>query len=168
MTNRSPIARADVSRLRGPTPQTRQFLIMLQAAFVFFLALIIWSAPPLAADPLILSCEFIDGSQGGRRAAGVNQVAIDREVPSIEFRAAETIGTENPVNYSFVNARSTMINPQGDTLVIQRHPLAIAAGGVRFGSPFAIRFNETNQTLSGSISMETSQSSRDSSAGIEA
>lgn len=111
------------------------------------LAAIVCSGTTAAGDPLILSCKFIDGSQGGRHAAGVNQIAIDRDVPSIEFRAAETIGTENPVNYSFVNARRTMINPQGDTLVIQRHPLAIAAGGVRFGSPFAIRFNETNQTL---------------------
>lgn len=105
------------------------------------------SPSALAADPLILSCKFVDGSPGGRHAASVNQIAIDRDLPSIELRAAETIGTENPINYTFINAPSTMINPQGDTLVIQRHPLATAAGGVRYGSPFAIRFNETTQTL---------------------
>lgn len=104
-------------------------------------------AHPCAAEPMTLTCKYLDGTRGGGRAASVNQAIIDSAEPSIEFRAAETIGTTTPLNYSFDNRPGDALNRLGDVLIVQDQPDAVVAGGVRFGAPFAIRLDRKTKVL---------------------
>lgn len=106
-----------------------------------------FTAGACAAEPIVLNCKFAEGSKGGAFASAVNSVAIDASVPSIEFRAAQTVRTNNPINYTFDNRRADAVNPLGDVLVVQVQKDAIVAGGVRFGTPFAIRLDRQTNTV---------------------
>jgi hypothetical protein len=64
-------------------------------------AFVVLSAPPASAEKLTLACTFDGGSFGRER--DVNQVFIDTDRPQVDLRIAQTMGTNNPVDWTFQN-----------------------------------------------------------------
>jgi hypothetical protein len=68
----------------------------------FAASIVIAAVLPTSArcESIALNCKYLDGTKGGTFAA-VNQILIDPERGTLDFRVAETIGTTNPQNYTF-------------------------------------------------------------------
>jgi len=84
------------------------------------------------AEQITLVCSFTEGSHGGNYAADVNQIIIDKEKVEMDFRAAETIGSQQEVNYRFRNKGSDRV------LFFEGTSEHLSATAIRFGTPHSI------------------------------
>ena len=71
---------------------------------------------PTRAEEITLACSFVGGerSQADQETL-INQVVVNSDLPRIDLRVAETMGTTQPIDYTFMR-RPT----QGDTLLRKR------------------------------------------------
>ena len=86
------------------------------------------TAIPASAAPMVLACHLRDGMPGPDIMNPVDQIIIDQEMPSIEFRVSNTIGTKNPVNWLFKYRDDGFNN---DTLVMRTLNGVLNATGFR-------------------------------------
>ena len=103
-------------------------------------AFVVFGTPPASAETLTLAYTFEDGSFGIER--DVNQVVFDTDRPQVDLRIAQTMGTNNPVDYTFENnaARKDSIK-----LVSEGSKISVAA--IRFGHAVVISFDRITGLL---------------------
>ena len=103
-------------------------------------ALVVASAPPAATEILIFACTFESGSFGSER--DVNQVVFDTDRPRVDLRVAQTMGTNDPVAWTFENNAGRKDSIQ---LVSEGSKISVAA--IRFGQTVVISFDRITGLL---------------------
>ena len=103
-------------------------------------ALVVASAPPAATEILAFACTFESGSFGTER--DVNQVVFDTDRPRVDLRVAQTMGTNDPVGWTFENNAARKDSIQ---LVSEGSKISVAA--IRFGQAVVISFNRITGVL---------------------
>ena len=99
------------------------------------LAVLVATSISARAAEQALRCKYLDGNNPAMTSYDMNQIVVDAEAKTIEFRVAETIGTSKPVRLRFDNkgTNRTILVEGKDRIVV---------GGLRRGAPFAIRIDK--------------------------
>lgn len=92
------------------------------------------------AEKLTYSCNFLDGSKGGRYSSSVNQMIVDLDATRLLLRAAQSLGTSQPIEYSFQNQDE-------DRLIISSTPNGLTIAAIRFGTPQSLFLNSETGIL---------------------
>ena len=95
-------------------------------------AAVVLSTPAASAQKLTLACTFESGSFGRER--DVNQVVFDTDRPRVDLRVAQTMGTNNPVDYTFENNAE-----RKDTIQMVSEGSKITVDAIRYGHAVVIR-----------------------------
>ncbi|WP_141740122.1 hypothetical protein [Bosea sp. BIWAKO-01] len=103
-------------------------------------ALVVLGARAASAEKLTLACTFENGDLDRER--DVNQVLFDTERPLVDLRVAQTMGTDNPVNWIFQNDAASKDSIQ---LVSDRSRISVAA--IRAGHAVVISFDRVTGLL---------------------
>ena len=101
---------------------------------------VVLSALPASAEKLTLACTFESGSLGRERA--VNQVFIDTDRPQVDLRVAQTMGTNNQLDFTYDNNAERKHSIQ---MVSEGSKISVAA--IRFGYAVIISFDRTTGLL---------------------
>ena len=103
-----------------------------------FGALLVAICPALAvAEQFTLACVF-EGSErrGPEREKDVNQIWIDTDVPAVELRVAQTMGTNNEVYIGYRNRQAKGMTDDKILLYFLGSKMSMAA--IRLGVPTSI------------------------------
>ena len=103
---------------------------------------IVLSPRPASAEKLTLACTFEDGEGNVGRERDVNQVFIDTERPQVDLRIAQTMGTNDQIDWSFQNDAVLKDNIQ---LVSEGSKISVVA--IRFGYAILINFDRVTGLL---------------------
>ena len=98
------------------------------------------SPPSASAEKLTLACTFESGSLGRERA--VNQVFIDTDRPQVDLRVAQTMGTNNQVDFTYENNAE-----RKDSIPMVSEGTKISVAAIRFGYAVIISFDRTTGLL---------------------
>ena len=88
-------------------------------------------------EELTLACKF-EGSErpGLEREKEVNQIYIDSQLPAVELRIAQTMGTSDPVTFGFRNRKAHRMTDDRVLLNYLGSKMSMAA--IRLGVPTSI------------------------------
>ena len=103
-------------------------------------AFVVLGAPPASAEKLTLACTFESGNSGTEQ--DVNQVIFDTERPRVDLRVAQTMGTNNPVDYTFENNAESK-----DTIQMVSEGSKISVAANRYGHAVVISFDRITGLL---------------------
>lgn len=107
-------------------------------ASTLFIVLVAIIVPTISwAEQLTLPCKF-EGSErsGSEREKDVNQIYIDTDLPAVELRVAQTMGTTDPVYFGFRNRQAKGMHDDKILLYILGSKMSMAA--IRMGVPMSI------------------------------
>ena len=97
---------------------------------------------PARAERLTLVCSFESGAGKVSYERQVNQILIDTELPKIDLRVAQTMGTSNPINYTYEN-----IAGKHDSIKLVSNGPTIAMAAIRYGDAVLINYDRTTGIL---------------------
>src|SRR5262249_20292388 len=98
------------------------------------------------AEQLTLACSF-EGSErrGAEREKDVNQIWIDTDLPAVELRVAQTMGTSNEVYFGYRNRSAKGMTD--DKILLYSLGAKMSMAAIRLGVPTSIVLDR----LSGSM-----------------
>ncbi len=115
----------------------------------FALGIVVYglSTLPASASPVTLACQLVTGSNDPAGFSQTDQLVYDLDAGSAELRVARTIGTANPVNWTFIT-RPGPFPPQEDRFTVQRtEDGTIAGGGLSWMTAHAFQLDESTGNL---------------------
>jgi hypothetical protein len=101
---------------------------------------IVLSPQPASAEKLTLACTFENGDFGRER--DINQILIDTEHPEVDLRIAQTMGTNDPVNWMHRNDAAL-----NDSIHLVSEGSKISVAAIRFGYAIVINFDRVTGLL---------------------
>jgi hypothetical protein len=106
------------------------------------------------SEELTLACKF-EGSErpGLEREKEVNQIYIDSQLPAVELRIAQTMGTSNPVTFGFRNRKAHGMTDDRVLLNYLGSKMSMAA--IRLGVPTSIVLDRVSGSMVWSLADET-------------
>jgi hypothetical protein len=124
-------------------------------AFVLLLVFAAFCDPVLCwAEQLVIACKFEGSEQRGvEREKGVNQIYIDTDLPAVELRVAQIIGTADPLYFSFRNRKTRGMADDRILLHFLGSKMSMAA--LRMGVPMSIVFDRLSGAMVWSWADET-------------
>ena len=104
-------------------------------------AFVVLSVRPASAEKLTLACTFESGINfDGER--DVNQIIFDTDRPQVDLRVAQTMGTNNPVNWIFENNAE-----RKDSIQMVSEGSKISVAAIRYGHAVVISFDRITGLL---------------------
>lgn len=118
----------------------RRRVIVLACAAAFYSTL-------TSAETITLTCKFEGSDQANtqREIQDVNQLFIDSEVPMVELRVAQTMGTNNPMYFGFTNRTARGATDDQIRMIFLGAKVSVAA--IRLGIPSSIVLNRISGML---------------------
>jgi hypothetical protein len=98
------------------------------------------------AEKITLVCKF-EGSErsGFEREKDVNQILIDTDLPSVELRVAQTMGTANEIYFGYRNRPAKGMTD--DKILLHFVGSKISMAAIRLGVPTAIVLDRLSGTM---------------------
>jgi hypothetical protein len=96
---------------------------------------------PASAEKLTLACTFETGINFDRER-DVNQIIFDTDRPQVDLRVAQTMGTNNPVNWTFENSAE-----RKDSIQMVSESSKISVAAIRYGHAVVISFDRITGLL---------------------
>jgi hypothetical protein len=103
-------------------------------------AFVALSVRPASAEKLTLACTFESGDFDRER--DVNQVIFDTDRPQVDLRVAQTMGTNNPVDWIFENNAA-----RKDSIQMVSEGSKISVAAIRYGHAVVISFDRITGLL---------------------
>ena len=103
-------------------------------------AFVVLSVCPAPAEKLTLACTFESGDFDRER--DVNQVIFDTDRPQVDLRVAQTMGTNNPVDWIFENNAE-----RKDSIQMVSEGSKISVAAIRYGHAVVISFDRITGLL---------------------
>ncbi len=106
------------------------------------------------AEQLTLVCIF-EGSErpGPEREKDVNQIWIDTDLPAVELRVAQTMGTKNALYFGFRNRQAKGMTD--DKILLYSLGSKISMAAIRMGTSTAIVLDRLSGSMVWSLAEET-------------
>jgi hypothetical protein len=106
------------------------------------------------AKQLTLPCKF-EGSErlGAEREKDVNQIYVDTDIPVVELRVAQTMGTTAPIYFGFRNRQAKGMTDDKVLLHFLGSKMSMAA--IRMGTPMSIVLDRLSGSMVWSWADET-------------
>jgi hypothetical protein len=97
-------------------------------------------------EKLTIACTF-EGSErrGPEREKDVNQILIDTDLPAVELRVAQTMGTNNEVNFGYRNRQAKGMTDDKILLYFLGSKMGMAA--IRLGVPTSIVLDRVSGSM---------------------
>jgi hypothetical protein len=106
------------------------------------IGVVLLSASPASGEKLTLACTFESGTHATDWEPDVNQVIFDTDRPRVDLRIAQTMGTNNPVDFTFENNAE-----RKDSIQMVSEGSKISVAAIRFGNAVVINFDRTTGVL---------------------
>jgi hypothetical protein len=99
-----------------------------------------------SSEELTLRCKFEGSARPGpEREKEVNQIFIDTQLPAVELRIAQTMGTSNPVYFGFRNREAKGMTDDRILLYFLGSKMSMAA--IRLGVPNSIVLDRVSGSM---------------------
>jgi hypothetical protein len=103
-------------------------------------AAVLLGATSASAEKLTLACTFESGDF--ERERGVNEVIFDTDRPRVDLRVAQSMGTNNPVDWTFENNAE-----RKDSIQMVSEGSRISVAAIRYGHAVVISFDRITGLL---------------------
>ena len=130
-------------------------LIGRRVAATLLMAISTLTGPTFSwAEQLTLPCKF-EGSErpGAEREKDVNQIYIDTDLPAVELRVAQTMGTTDQIYFGFRNRQARGMTDDKVLLHFLGSKMSMAA--IRMGVPMSIVLDRLSGSMVWSWADET-------------
>jgi hypothetical protein len=99
-----------------------------------------------SSEELTLGCKFEGSARPGpEREREINQIFIDTELPAVELRIAQTMGTSHPVRFGFRNREAKGMTDDRILLYFLGSKMSMAA--IRLGVPNSIVLDRVSGSM---------------------